>query len=100
MKKFCSVCLFMHFICRLYAQDASANEDLLRLFQKDSVLEIEKLIDTAKQLSSTDSSSALTLLRTAAAKANRQQIDYLEAQAYFELGDVNYAYHNYDRSIN
>src|SRR6478672_3776837 len=100
MKKFCSIYLLMHFICRLCAQDASVNEDLLHLFQKDSVAEIEKLIDTAKQLSATDSSNALKFLRTAATKANRQQIDYLEAQAYFEAGAVNYAYRNYDRSIN
>jgi two-component sensor histidine kinase len=84
----------------LYAQDSSTKENLLTLFQKDSVLEIENLIDAAKQLSITDSSNALRLLRTAAIKANRQQIDYLEGLAYFEAGGVNYNFHNYDRSIN
>jgi two-component sensor histidine kinase len=100
MKKFGSICLLLHLICRLCAQDASTNKDLLHLFQKDSVIEIEKLIDTAQQLSATDSANALKFLRAAAAKANRLQIDYLEAQAHFEAGAVNYAYRNYDRSIN
>ena len=100
MKKFCSIYLLLHCICRLCAQDASTNKELLHLFEKDSVAEIEKLIDTAKKLSTTDSSNALKFLRTAAAKANRQQIDYLEAQAHYEAGAVNYTYRNYDRSIN
>ena len=99
MKKLLLIWLPIFFACRLCAQNANAEENLLHLFQKDSVIEIQKLIDTAKQLSS-DSLNALKLLRIAAIKANRQQIFYLEAQAYFEIGAIHYAYHNYDRSIN
>ena len=94
MKNFFSIWLLILFACRLYAQTASKEEQLLYFFQKDSVAEIEKLIDTAKQLSSTDSSIALNILRAAAIKSNRQQIFYLEAQVYFEAGDIYYAYRN------
>src|SRR5215471_12548077 len=100
MKKFCSIWLLIYFACRLFAQNANVEETLLQSFHKDSVVEIEKLLDSAKQLSSIDSSNALKLLRTAAARADSQQIFYLEARAYFEAGNINYAYRNYDRTIN
>ena len=99
MKNFFSIWLLIFFSCKLFAQNTNIEENLFHLFQKDSVVEIEELIDTAKQLSSTDSSIALNLLRAAAVKANRQQILYLEAQVYFEAGGIYYAYRNYNRSI-
>jgi two-component sensor histidine kinase len=99
MKKFFSIWLLIFFSCKLFAQNTNIEENLFHLFQKDSVVEIEKLIDTAKQLSSTDSSIALNLLRVATVKANRQQIFYLEAQIYFEAGNIYYTYRNYNRSI-
>jgi hypothetical protein len=83
MIKCCSIWLLVHFVCRLYAQDAVVEQDTLQLFQKILLPKLKKLISNAKQLSATDSSAALTLLRTAAVKANRQKIAYLEANAIF-----------------
>jgi len=100
MKQFCSIWLVIFFAYRLCAQNTASKESLLYLFQKDSVAEIENIINTAKQISVTDSSAAFKLLRTAAIKANAQKIFYLEAEAYFEAGTINYTYKNYDRSIN
>jgi two-component sensor histidine kinase len=85
---------------KLAAQNSNSPDSSSRVFQKDSVALIESLISNGKKISETDTLQGLQLLRIAASTANRQEILYLEAKAYFTIGEVYYVNSNYDRSIN
>ncbi|MEP6514519.1 MAG: tetratricopeptide repeat protein, partial [Parafilimonas sp.] len=100
MKKLYWLWLLLNLALRLHAQSNNSPDSSLSGLQKDSVAVIEKMISDGKKISATDTSQAFKLLKTAASKANKQEMIYLEGKAYFIMGEVYYTNRNYDRSIN
>ncbi len=99
MKARAIIFFFVLSAMHLHAQPESQQTGYLKFFQKDSVAIIEQLIRLGNEMSFTDTAQSIKFLRQAIERAGNQQLKYLEAKAYYRLGELYFRANLFNKSF-
>ncbi len=99
MKVRINIFFFVLSALQLHAQPENQQTDFLKFFNKDSTTAIEDLIRRGNEMNLADTAQSIKLLRQAVERAGKQQFKYLEAKAYYSLGELYFRMNLYNKSF-